>query len=381
MMAQGLARYENTLAGLERKGRRRILVERVGADFCSNDYLALAGSRRMAAAIVSAVQRGVPVGSGGSRLLRGNHPELEALETEAAVFFATERALYFGSGFAANTALFSTLPQRGDLVVHDALVHASVHEGIRAGRARAVAAAHNDASSFEQAIELWRAEGGTGHPWIAVESLYSMDGDRAPLTELAAVAERHSGFLVIDEAHATGVFGPDGRGFATDLKNRANVVVLHTCGKALGVSGALLGASAVLCDYLVNRARGFIYSTAPSPLMAAAVRQSLRMLVEEPQRRADFTALCRFANAEFEKKLGVAGSGSQILPVLIGVNGRAVRIAARMRAEGFDIRAIRPPTVPEGTARLRIAITLNVDQPTISRMFNRLTSIIAEEKP
>ena len=381
MMAQGLARYETTLAGLERKGRRRILIDRAGADFSSNDYLALAGSARLAAAIASALERGVPAGAGGSRLLRGNHPEHEALEVEAAEFFGAERVLYFGSGYAANTALFSTLPQRGDLVVYDALVHASAHEGIQASKAQAAAAAHNDVESFEQAIKLWRAEGGTGHPWIAVESLYSMDGDRAPLTELAAVAERHGGFLVIDEAHATGVFGPDGRGFAAGLKNRANVVVLHTCGKALGVSGALLGASAVLCDYLVNRARGFIYSTAPSPLMAAAVREALAMLVDEPQRRADFDALRRFANAELTAKLGVLGSGSQILPVLIGDNGRAVRIAARMRAEGFDIRAIRPPTVPEGTARLRIAITLNVDQPMITRMFTRLAAIIAEEKP
>jgi 8-amino-7-oxononanoate synthase len=381
MMFEGLTRYETTLAGLERKGRRRVLVDRAGADFSSNDYLALAGSERLAAAIASAVQRGVPAGAGGSRLLRGNHPEHEALEAEAATFFAAERVLYFGSGYAANTALFSTLPQRGDLVIYDTLVHASAHEGIQAGKAQAVAAAHNDAASFEQAIKRWRADGGTGHPWIAVESLYSMDGDRAPLTELAAVAERHDGFLVIDEAHATGVFGRDGRGFAADLKNRANVIVLHTCGKALGVSGALLGASAVLCDYLVNRARGFIYSTAPSPLMAAAVRQALAMLVDEPQRRADFDALCRFANSELTEKLGVAGSGSQILPVLIGDNGRAVRIAARMRAEGFDIRAIRPPTVPEGTARLRIAITLNVDRATISRMFARLAAIINEEKP
>jgi 8-amino-7-oxononanoate synthase len=381
MMSSGLIRYETTLAGLERKGRRRVLIDRAGADFSSNDYLALAGSERLAAAIASAVQRGVPAGAGGSRLLRGNHPEHEALEAEAAAFFAAERVLYFGSGYAANTALFSTLPQRGDLVVHDALVHASAHEGIQSGKAQAVAAAHNDAASFEQAIKRWRADGGTGHPWIAVESLYSMDGDRAPLTELAAVAEKHDGFLVIDEAHATGVFGRDGRGFAADLKNRANVIVLHTCGKALGVSGALLGARAVLCDYLVNRARGFIYSTAPSPLMAAAVRQALAILVDEPQRRADFDALRRFANSELTEKLGVAGSGSQILPVLIGDNGRAVRIAARMRAEGFDIRAIRPPTVPEGTARLRIAITLNVDRATISRMFARLAAIINEEKP
>lgn len=376
-----LARYEATLAGLERRERLRTLMARDGVDFSSNDYLGYAGSTRLATAITAALQRGVPVGAGGSRLLRGNHPEHEALEAEAAAFFGAERALYFSTGFAANAALFSTLPQRGDLIVHDALVHASAHEGMQASRAQAVPAAHNNVAAFEEAIIRWRQDGGTGHPWIAVESLYSMDGDRAPLAALAALAERHAGFLVIDEAHATGVFGPGGRGLAADLENRRNVIVLHTCGKALGVSGALLGASMALCDYLVNRARGFIYSTAPSPLMAAAVREALRMLADEPKRRADFDALRNFANRELAEKLGMEGSGSQILPVIIGDNGRAVRIAARMRAEGFDIRAIRPPTVPEGTARLRIAITLNVDESVISRMFVRLAAIMAEETP
>jgi len=376
-----LARYEATLAGLERRERLRTLMARDGVDFSSNDYLGFAGSTRLATAITTALQRGVPVGAGGSRLLRGNHPEHEALETEAATFFGAERALYFSTGFAANAALFSTLPQRGDLIVHDALVHASAHEGMQASRAQAVPAAHNNVAAFEEVIIRWRQDGGTGHPWIAVESLYSMDGDRAPLAALAALAERHAGFLVIDEAHATGVFGPGGRGLAADLENRRNVIVLHTCGKALGVSGALLGASLALCDYLVNRARGFIYSTAPSPLMAAAVREALRMLADEPKRRADFDALRNFANRELAEKLGMEGSGSQILPVIIGDNGRAVRIAARMRAEGFDIRAIRPPTVPEGTARLRIAITLNVDERVISRMFVRLAAIMAEEAP
>jgi 8-amino-7-oxononanoate synthase len=376
-----LARYEATLAGLERKERLRTLMGRDGADFSSNDYLGFAGSTRLAMAVHAALQRGVPVGAGGSRLLRGNHPEHEALEAVAAAFFGAERVLYFSTGYAANAALFSTLPQRGDLIVHDALVHASAHEGMQASRALAVPALHNDVAAFEEAIIRWRSDGGTGHPWIAVESLYSMDGDRAPLAALAALAERHDGFLVIDEAHATGVFGDSGRGLAADLENRKNVIVLHTCGKALGVSGALLGASATLCDYLVNRARGFIYSTAPSPLMAAAVREALRMLVDEPKRRADFDGLRAFANKELAEKLGMEGSGSQILPVIIGDNGRAVRIAARMRVEGFDIRAIRPPTVPEGTARLRIAITLNVDKTTITRMFTRLAAIMAEEKP
>ncbi|MBZ7926964.1 8-amino-7-oxononanoate synthase [Ensifer adhaerens] len=376
-----LTRHEKTLSGLERKGRRRELVVGGGMDFTSNDYLALAGSPRLKAAIAAAIERGVPVGSGGSRLLRGNHGEHVALEAEAAAFFGVPRTQYFASGYAANAALFSTLPQRDDIIVHDALIHASAREGIAASKAVAGAATHNDVDAFADKISQWRKAGGTGHPWIAVESLYSMDGDRAPLADLAALAERHDGFLVVDEAHATGVFGPDGRGVTAELEGRENLVVLHTCGKALGVSGALIGGSAVLCDYLVNRARNFIYSTAPSPLIAAAVREALAMLVDEPQRREEFDSLRAFANQALAETLGIEGSGSQILPVIVGDNGRAVRIAARMRVEGFDIRAIRPPTVPEGTARLRIAITLNVDRPMITRMLERLKVAMAEERP
>lgn len=381
MTASLLDRYQKTLDGLDRKERRRSLVAQSGTDFTSNDYLALASSPRLKAAISVAMECGVPVGAGGSRLLRGNHPEHEALEAEAAVFFGVERALFFGSGYAANAALFSTLPQRGDLIVHDALIHASAHEGISASKAGAFAVNHNDVDAFADAIVKWRGAGGMGRPWIAVESLYSMDGDRAPLAELASLAARHDGFLVVDEAHATGVSGPAGRGLTAALEGRDNLVTLHTCGKALGVSGALVGASAVLCDYFVNRARSFIYSTAPSPLIAAAVREALAMVVDEPERRTAFDELRTFANQALAETLGIEGSGSQILPVPIGDNGRAVRIAARMRAEGFDIRAIRPPTVPEGTARLRIAITLNVDRPTIMHMLERLKIALAKERP
>lgn len=376
MSASAFARHEATLAGLRRKGRLRALLPRQGVDFASNDYLGLADAPRLKAAISAAMEGGVPVGAGGSRLLRGNHSEHEALEREAASFFGAGKALYFGSGYAANTALFSTLPQRGDLIVHDALIHASVHEGIAAGRAGAVAVRHNDVEAFDRAISDWRRAGGRGQPWIAVESLYSMDGDRAALGALAEIAERHEGFLVVDEAHATGVLGPGGRGLAA---GRANVLTLHTCGKALGLSGALLGLPAVLADYLVNRARSFIYSTAPSPLVAAGVREALRMLADEPERRARLASLTELAGECLRSRLGMDASGSQILPVRIGDNARALRIAERMREQGFDIRAIRPPTVPDGTARLRISITLNVDEGQISDMFERLAAVMARE--
>ena len=380
MSAIGLARFERTLAGLERKGRARTLVGRTGIDFTSNDYLGLAQSERLKQAITDALACGVPVGAGGSRLLRGNHPEHEALEAEAAAFFKAEKALFFGSGYAANVALFSTLPQRDDIILHDALIHASAHEGIATSKARAVSVPHNDVSAFEDALKAFRSSDGIGRAWIAVESLYSMDGDRASLIDLARLAESYDAFLVVDEAHATGAFGPEGRGFTADLAVGNNLIALHTCGKALGVSGALLLASAVVCNYLVNRARGFIYSTAPSPLMAVGVREALRIIADEPERRTRFDALREFANAAFANAIGVQASGSQILPVMIGDNARAVRIATRLCDEGFDIRAIRPPTVPEGTARLRIAITLNVDTETISGMFECLANILAEER-
>jgi 8-amino-7-oxononanoate synthase len=378
--SSALSAYELKLAGLHRKSRLRALAPRQGIDFTSNDYLGLADAPRLKAAITDAIERGVPVGAGGSRLLRGNHPEHEALETEAAVFFGAERAIYFGSGFAANVALFSALPLRDDLVLYDALIHASVHDGIAAGKAKAVAVPHNQVEAFEREINRWRQEGGKGRPWIAVESLYSMDGDRAPVAALADLAGRHGGFLVVDEAHATGVFGPGGRGLAAELEGRGNVVALHTCGKALGLSGALISLPAVLADYLTNRARGFIYSTAPSPLMAAAVREALRIVADEPWRRIRLEELINLASEQLRSRLGVTPGGSQILSVMIGDNARALKIATRMRDGGFDVRAIRPPTVPEGTARLRISITLNVEESQIADMVGLLAFAMEEER-
>ena len=246
------------LARLSAIDRRRALAPIAGRDFASNDYLGLAGSTVLQDAVTDAIARGIPVGSGGSRLLRGNHAEHEMLEAEAATFFGCEHALWFSSGFAANAALLATLPQRGDLIVHDTLIHASAHEGMRLARAPAIAAGHNDPQAIDDAIRDWRRQGGTGNPWIAVESLYSMDGDIAPLDALTKVAAQHDAMLLIDEAHATGVVGPEGRGLASGLEGQANVVTLRTCGKALGSEGALVCGPAVVIDFLVNRARGVI---------------------------------------------------------------------------------------------------------------------------
>jgi 8-amino-7-oxononanoate synthase len=365
--------YDELLASLEDRGRLRSLAAAAGHDFTSNDYLGLASSAELKDAIHLALDRGVPAGAGGSRLLRGNHQEHEALEEEAAAFFGSEATLYFSSGFAANYALFAGLPQRGDLVVYDALIHASAHDGMRAGRAELAQARHNDASDFENKIRRWRDAGGKGRPWIAVESLYSMDGDTAPLADLAAIAARYDGMLAIDEAHATGVFGPDGRGLGASLEGRPDVIALHTCGKALGSEGALISGPRVLRDFLINYSRPFIFSTAPSPLAAATVRAALRLCKEQPRRREQLASLIEFANAALEKSCGVGPSGSQILPVVVGADRRATALAAAMQARGYDIRAVRPPTVPENTARLRIALTLNTGAAIAGEMIQALS--------
>jgi 8-amino-7-oxononanoate synthase len=370
--------HERALDALLRRGRLRSLDAPAGIDFTSNDYLGLAQSQELADAVVAAIERGVPVGAGGSRLLRGNHPEHEALEAEAAHFFGAETALFFGGGFIANTALMATLPSRRDLIVYDALIHASVHDGMRLSKAEATAATHNDPQSIEDAIKAWRASGGVGQPWIVIESLYSMDGDRAPIDDLAQLARRHDAMLIVDEAHATGVFGPEGRGLAAHLEGSTNVITLHTCGKALGVMGALVLGPKTIRDFLVNRARAFIYATAPSPLVAAAVRAALEICQKEPERREKLHRRIAFAESELRSKTRYAPSGSQIQPIIIGADASAVALASAMKARGYDIRAIRPPTVPEGTARLRLTITLNADEAVLSRLIADLAAAEAE---
>ena len=359
------------LRQLSADARLRRLQPRSGLDFSSNDYLGLASSPRLRRALADALARGVPIGSGGSRLLRGNDPEHEALEIEAAEFFGSESALYFSSGFAANSALLSTLPQRGDLVAHDALIHASAHEGMRLGRASHISAPHNDATAMADAITAWRRSGGVGTPWLVVESLYSMDGDRAPLDDLLAVAGHHEAMLLIDEAHATGIFGANGRGLAEGLDGQSNVITLRTCGKALGSEGALVCGPRLVTDFLVNRGRGFIFSTAPSPLMVSVVREGLRIVAEEPERRIRLNALISHAEQAF-RNCGVDPTGSQIIPVVIGEDAPAMHIAAILQHAGFDVRGIRPPTVPRGSARLRISLTLNVDEKQITALADAL---------
>jgi 8-amino-7-oxononanoate synthase len=249
---------------------------------------------------------------------------------------------------------------------------ASVHEGLRRGRADFVGVPHNNIDAFDAAIARWRATGGKGRPWLSVESLYSMDGDSPNLAELLAVADRHEAMVVIDEAHATGVLGPQGRGLAAPFEGRVNVITLHTCGKALGTVGGFILAPRIVRDFLVNRARPFIFATAPSPLIAAITRVALELSRTDPERRDRLARLVQFAGSELRRRCNIEPSGSHILPIIIGADQAAVALAASLQRRGFDIRAIRPPTVAEGTARLRIALTANVDEVIVAGLFEAL---------
>jgi len=356
---------------LKRARRHRSLSLPKGKDFSSNDYLGLSRHPALREAVLAALDAEGIVGAGGSRLLRGHHQSHARLEEFAAAFFGVERSL-FGGGFIANFALFTTLAGRHDAVVFDERIHASVKEGVHASLAQRCKARHNDADSFETEIRRAR-ENGARRVFIAVESIYSMDGDLAPLPELDAMAKRYEASLVVDEAHATGVFGQKGRGLGEGLQG-ADWISLHTCGKALGVAGALVCASADTIDYLINRARPFIYSTAPPPMIAAAVERALKLVDEEPWRRERVLELAPVLHRAVNP--GKIFAGSQIVPVVLGDEQRALEAARGLQERGFDVRAIRPPTVPEGTSRLRISLNALHTRDDVSALAAALDTVL-----
>lgn len=371
-----LSRFEKSLVGLARRSRRReLLLAGHGLDFSSNDYLGMSHHPKLLAAVKNAIDDGMSVGATGSRLLRGHHDEHQALELQAANFFGSEHALYFANGFMANYAIFTCLPKSGDVVVYDELVHASIHDGMLAGKAKAVAVRHNDVRDFEDKIKAARADGITGQIYIAIESIYSMDGDEAPVAELMDIAIRYEAFLVVDEAHATGVWGLGGKGLMCEWEGSENLITLHTCGKALGSSGALICAPKIICEYMVNFSRPFIYSTAPSPLAAYTVSKALQIMQQEPELREGLKAHMNLTN-KLLGEMGIETSTTQIIPIIIGDAGDTMAIAKQLQGAGFDIRGVRPPTVPDGSSRLRITLTLNVKEADICNMVDALKPLL-----
>jgi 8-amino-7-oxononanoate synthase len=246
-----------------------------------------------------------------------------------------------------------------------------MRDGIYAVRSASLKIPHNDLDAFERALKAPRTPG--TNLWILVESVYSMDGDMAPVRELLVLAEKYDAMLIVDEAHGTGVCGARGRGATEELSDRGHdrLIVLHTCGKALGVAGALVCASEPIIDYLINTARPFVYSTAPMPLQAVLVQRALELVQEEPERRKELAAL----KAHVAKCLPGVSVLSQIVPIIIGGDDAAVALASALQAEDFDIRAIRPPTVPEGTARLRLSLRVGVTTDQLSGFAEALTRL------
>ncbi len=360
--------FQKKTAQLKTINRYRELSLPRGLDFSSNDYLGFKDHPALKRAALEAIENGVGLGAGASRLLRGNAPEHEALESFAAQHYGHEAALFFANGFIANYAVFTTLPTRHDVVIYDALVHASVRDGIHAGAAKSIKIPHNDLNAFEDALKRSRDQ--AQQIYIAVESLYSMDGDIAPLEALYALAQQYGAILIVDEAHSTGVYGDQGKGLCAGLP-RDNLIVLHTCGKALGVAGGIITADKSIIDYLINAARPFIYSTAPPPLQAHLALKAIEFCAgtDGDQRRARLQSLCRTAQQE------IGGHGTQIIPVILGADEAALMAAQKLQQAGYDIRAIRPPTVPENTARLRLSLNADIRESDLKACLAQIQSL------
>ncbi|MDD5557904.1 MAG: 8-amino-7-oxononanoate synthase [bacterium] len=351
--ARGLHR---SLRVVERRdGPRLVIGGRALLSFCSNDYLGLADHPATSAAAREAVER-FGWGSGASRLVSGTMRPHAALEEALASFKGTEAAVLFPTGYMTNLGVIAALAGPGDEVIADRLDHASIIDGCRLSGARLRVYPHGDVERLERVLAAAR---GARRRLIVTDTLFSMDGDLAPLREIVALARRHGAWVMADEAHATGVLGAAGRGGAELLGVEDGIdVSMGTLSKALGGSGGFVAGSAVLADYLRNRARPLIYTTAPPPASCAAALAAIGIVRREPGTRAALLGMAdRLRRALGAIGLDTMGSGFQIVPVRTGDAGAAVRASAELLRRGILVPAIRPPTVPRGESRLRISVT------------------------
>jgi 8-amino-7-oxononanoate synthase len=339
-------------------GRAPALAVRDGreyVDFSSNDYLGLSSHPALVAAAREALDR-YGVGSGASRLMSGDLAIHHELEDSVAVFKGSEAALVFNSGYQANTGIIPALFGRRDAVFADQLCHASQLDGALLSRAKLLRFRHNDPDHLERMLVKHR--GAFERTLVMTESVFSMDGDLAPIAMLLAACRRHRCLLMVDEAHATGVFGPQGRGCveASDLAGQVDLV-MGTFSKALGGFGAYLAASRTVIDYLVNTARSFIYSTALPPPVIAADLAALRLCLSGETRGEELLRRAAAFRRALRGKGWTVGGESQIVPVVVGESALAVSLSKSLAGQGFLALPVRPPTVPEGSARLRFSLT------------------------
>jgi len=342
-------------------------------NFGSNDYLGLAADPRLASAAVDATLQ-FGAGAGASPLVTGYSTLHEQLELRLAQFEGTQRALLFSSGYAANQGTIPALVERGDAIFADQKNHASMIDGCRLSRADIHIYPHRDTGAL---AELLTRQSGARRRLIATESVFSMDGDLAPLVELADLAERFNCMLLVDEAHATGVFGERGRGLAEEqgVEDRVHVRI-GTLSKALGCAGGFVSGSASLVDWLLNRARPYIFSTALPPATCAAALAALDIVRDEPERRqqlAERAQLVRQRLAELGWQLGT--SASQIIPLVVGPADRATQLAGELRKRGLLVPAIRPPSVAPGESLLRISLTCGHTEPMLDELCEALAEL------
>jgi 8-amino-7-oxononanoate synthase len=320
--------------------------------YCSNDYLALCSRLAPTGA----------AGAGASRLVAGERDAHRDLETELATWLGCESALVFSSGYAANVGALSALARAGDLIVSDALNHASIIDGARLSRAEVVVVPHLDVAAVARALRAPRR----GHAWVVTESYFSMDADAPDLRSLRATCDATGAALIVDEAHALGVLGPEGKGLCAEARVVPDVLV-GTFGKAFGAGGAFVAGSCDLTSWLWNRARSFVFSTGLSPVVAQAARAGIRTAREEPWRRE---AVLRAASQLRGglRELGIEAAGfAHVVPWIVGTANRARGLADDLRARGIGVAPIRPPSVPAGTARLRLTVTARHTRDDVSR--------------
>lgn len=372
-------RVRGRLARLDADGLRRELRAPCGVDLCSNDYLGLARHPLLKKCMVEAVLR-EGCGSTGSRLLRGERTVFAAIERRFAAFKGTQAALYFGSGYAANLAVLTTFLEPGDVVFSDERNHASLIDGLRLARARHVIFPHNDVATLRR---LLQAEGGSTQKFLVTESLFSMDGDAAPLQEYAQLCRPAHTVMIVDDAHAVGLYGERGSGLVEETNTAGDVLLsISSAGKALGVGGAFVSGPTWAVDYLVQSARPFIFSTAPPPAMASALDAALTVIAAEPERRRRVLERAAWLRRRLvEYGVAVPPGFSQIIPVILGENERALAVAHALQQKGFDVRAIRSPSVPPGTARLRISVNADLDEETLCRFASALATALAQTAP
>lgn len=376
------------LERLEQRGVRRRLVDRQSpqggeivvdgqrlVNFSSNDYLGLASDPR----VVEAARRSATVdgwGGGASPLVTGHSQQHRELERDLARLEHQEAALVFPSGFAANAGTIPALVGEGDVVFSDANNHASLIDGCRLSKATRVVYPHADTHALRAELE----QGGDfRRRLIVTDSLFSMDGDFAPLVELGRLAEEYDAMLLVDEAHATGVWGAEGRGLVEHLAadapelERQVTIRVGTLSKALGSCGGFVCGSQLLIDWLANTARSYVFSTAFPASMAAAAREALRIVETEPHRREQLlTRGSTLRERLAERGWDLAGSTSQIIPLVIGPADRTMAAADRLRQAGLHVPGIRPPTVAEGTARLRVSLSYAHDEACIEQLVDAL---------